>query len=140
MAEHHQGEGIQKNLKFIYVYAIATGAIFTFVGYWDTVFVSYCGPATFLAFALMTLCILPIAFVYCELAPMFPQAGAELIYNTVSINKHVGFFSAWMIMLAWIAVPPAAIMAIVEWINKVGNFNMSIQTIMWIGKIGKSVV
>ena len=133
MAEHHQGEGIQKNLKFIYVYAIATGAIFTFVGYWDTVFVSYCGPATFLAFALMTLCILPIAFVYCELAPMFPQAGAELIYNTVSINKHVGFFSAWMIMLAWIAVPPAAIMAIVEWINKVGNFNMSIQTIMWIG-------
>lgn len=86
--------GLKKSLRLIYVYAIAAGAIFTFIGYWDTIFYEYCGAGTFLGFILMTLLILPIAMVYCELAPMFPKAGGELIYNTVGINKHVGFFSS----------------------------------------------
>ncbi|MCI5800731.1 MAG: APC family permease [Oscillospiraceae bacterium] len=110
------GGRLNRSLKLIYVYAIATGAIFTFIGYWDSIFYEYCGPGTFFAFLLMTLLILPVAFVYCEMAPLFPEAGGELIYNTVGLNKHFGFFSAWMIMLAWIAVPPAAVMAIVQWI------------------------
>ena len=116
---------LNKSLKLIYVYAIATGAIFTFIGYWDSIFYEYCGPGTFLAFILMTLMILPIAFVYCEMAPLFPEAGGELIYNTVGLNKHVGFFSAWMIMLAWIAVPPAAVMAIVQWIFHITGLTQS---------------
>ncbi|MEI3035592.1 MAG: hypothetical protein V8T62_01300 [Oscillospiraceae bacterium] len=99
---------MKKSLRLVYVYAIAAGAIFTFIGYWDTIFYEYCGAGTFLGFALMTLLILPIAMVYCELAPLFPKAGGELIYNTVGINKHVGFFSSWLIMAAWIAVPPSS--------------------------------
>ena len=47
-----QSEGLRKSLKLIYVYAIATGAIFTFIGYWDSIFYEYCGPSTFLAFIL----------------------------------------------------------------------------------------
>ena len=124
-----------KSLKFLYVYALATGAIFTFIGYWDTVFISYCGPATFLAFAAMTVLILPIAFVYCELAPLFPSVGAELVYNTVGINKHAGFFSSWMIMAAWISVPPAAVMAIIQWISKVSGLNFDFQTLMIISVV-----
>ncbi len=119
-----------KSLKLIYVYAIATGAIFTFMGYWDTVFISYAGPATFLAFALMTVLILPIAFVYCELAPLLPTVGAELVYNTVGINKHVGFFSSWMIMAAWISVPPAAVMAILQWIFRVTGLKLEFGSYM----------
>jgi len=130
MAEQHHETALKRGLKLIYVFAIATGAIFTFVGYWDTVFISYCGPATFLAFLLMTLAVLPIAFVYCELAPMFPQAGAELIYNTVGINKSSGFFASWFILLAYIAVPPASVMAILEWLNRVIGLNLSITSIM----------
>ena len=34
------------------VYTVATGSIFTFVNYWDSVFYGYCGSGTFLAFAL----------------------------------------------------------------------------------------
>lgn len=120
---------LKKSLKLIYVYAIATGAIFTFIGYWDSIFYEYCGSGTFLAFLLMTLLILPIAFVYCELAPLFPEAGGELIYNTVGINKHFGFLSAWLIMLAWIAVPPAAVMAIVQWLFHVTGISSSFLTI-----------
>ncbi len=118
-------EHLHKSLKLIYVYAIATGAIFTFIGYWDSIFYEYCGPGTWLAFLLMTLMILPIAFVYCELAPIFPEAGGELIYNTVGLNKHMGFLSAWLIMLAWIAVPPAAVMAIVQWLFHIFHISSS---------------
>ena len=74
---------LKKSLRLLYVYAIAAGAIFCYIGYYDTFFISYCGPSTFLAFALMMLAILPIALVCCELAPMFPTVGAELVYNTV---------------------------------------------------------
>ncbi len=133
MAEQHHETALKRGLKWIYVYAIATGAIFTFVGYWDTIFIAYCGPGTFLAFALMTIAVMPIAFVYCELVPMFPQAGAELIYNTVGINKTAGFFSSWMILLAYINVPPAAVMAILAWVFRVFGVSMSIRGIMFWG-------
>jgi len=130
-----QTQGLNKSLSFVHVYALATGAIFTFVAYWDTTFVSYCGPATWLAFLTMTIAVLPIAFTYCEITPFFPQAGAELIYNTVAYkNKYIGFFSAWAIMMAWIAVPPAAVMAIIEWVtNIVFDMALPISTITIIG-------
>ena len=131
--EQQQPQILKRTLKLIYVYAIATGAIFTFIGYWDSIFVLYCGPATFLAFALMTVFVLPIAMVYCELAPMFPEVGAELCYNTIGLNKHFGFFSSWMIMMAWIAVPPAAVMAILAWVAHVLNIDMSFTTTILVG-------
>ena len=124
-SKEKESSGLKKSLRLIYVYAIAAGAIFTFIGYWDTIFYEYCGAGTFLGFILMTLLILPIAMVYCELAPLFPKAGGELIYNTVGINRHVGFFSSWLIMAAWIAVPPSAVMAIVQWMFHVLHVNSS---------------
>lgn len=76
-AETQQPTGLKKSLRLIYVYAIAAGAIFTFIGYWDTIFYEYCGAGTFFGFILMTLLILPIAMVYCELAPCSPRRGAS---------------------------------------------------------------
>lgn len=108
---------LKKSLRLLYVYALATGAILTFIGYWDGVFLGGSGPATFLSFALMTLMILPIAFVYSELTAMLPYTGAELVYNTNGLGKTMGFVSSWMIMAAWIAVPPAAIMGILDWLK-----------------------
>ena len=116
--------GLNKSLKLIFVYTVATGSIFTFVNYWDSVFYGYCGSGTFLAFALMTVAILPIALVYSELASIFHTGGGELIYNTVGINKHVGFLASWLIMAAWISVPPAVVMAIMTWINKTLNLGL----------------
>lgn len=56
----NESGGLKKSLRLIYVYAIAAGAIFTFIGYWDTIFYEYCGAGTFLGFILMTLLILPL--------------------------------------------------------------------------------
>ncbi|MEE3393172.1 MAG: amino acid permease [Lachnospiraceae bacterium] len=104
-------------MKLIYVYAMATGAIFTFMCYWDGIFMSYTGPATFLAFALMTLMVLPTAFVYAEFSTMLPSTGSCLVFNTIGINKHAGFWSAWLIMCSWVAVPAAGVLGILQWIN-----------------------
>lgn len=108
---------LSKSMKLIYVYALATGAIFTFMCYWDGIFMSYTGPGTFLAFALMTLMVLPTAFVYAELSTMLPSTGSCLVFNTVGLNKHAGFWSAWLIMCAWIAVPACGVLGIIDWIN-----------------------
>ena len=110
-------KALSKSMKLIYVYAMATGAIFTFMCYWDGIFMSYTGPGTFLAFALMTLAVLPTAFVYAEFSTMLPSTGSCLVFNTVGINKHAGFWSAWLIMCAWIAVPAAGVLGIIEWLN-----------------------
>lgn len=127
--------GLKKSLGIIFVYTVATGSIFTFVSYWDSVFFNYCGAGTFLAFALMTLAILPIALVYSEISPLFHTAGGELIYNTVGFNKHVGFFASWLIMAAWISVPPAVVMAIATFISRTFGLNLTFGTTMVIGVV-----
>ena len=126
-----KGNSLNKSLKLIFVYTVATGSIFTFVNYWDSVFYGYCGSGTFLAFALMTVAILPVALVYSELASLFHTGGGELVYNTVGINKHVGFLASWLIMAAWISVPPAVVMAIMTWVNK--TFSLGLSTWAMVG-------
>jgi APA family basic amino acid/polyamine antiporter len=126
---------LKKSLRLLYVYALATGAILTFIGYWDGIFLSGAGPATFLSFFLMTLMVLPVAYVYCELTAMLPNTGAELVFNTIGLNKYWGFFSAWAIMAAWIAVPPAAVMGILEWINYAFRLDLSFTAIVTIAAI-----
>lgn len=128
-------KGLQRSLKLVFVYTVATGSIFTYVSYWDSVFFGYCGSGTFLAFALMTLAILPVALVYSELSPLFKTAGGELIYNTVGFNKHVGFLASWLIMAAWISVPPAVVMAVATFISRLFGLNLSFQTTMVIGVV-----
>ncbi len=83
----------------------------------------------------MTILVLPIAYVYCELSALLPHTGAELVYNTVGINKHAGFWSTWLILAAWIAVPPAAVMGILDWINHLFQLNMSFQTTVILGSL-----
>ena len=126
---------LSKSMKLIYVYAMATGAIFTFMCYWDGIFMSYTGPGTFLAFALMTLAVLPTAFVYAEFSTMLPSTGSCLVFNTVGINKHAGFWSAWLIMCAWIAVPAAGAFGVGRGSGGVGHdtaFNRQIVDIAFL--------
>lgn len=124
---------LSKSMKLVYVYAMATGAIFTFMCYWDGIFMSYTGPATFLAFALMTLMVLPTAFVYAEFSTMLPSTGSCLVFNTVGINKHAGFWSAWLIMCAWIAVPAAGVLGILDWLSYQFGLDLSGKTGVLVG-------
>lgn len=125
--------GLKKSLGLIFVYTVATGSIFTYVSYWDSVFFNYCGAGTFLAFGLMTLAILPIALVYSEISPLFHTAGGELIYNTVGFNKHIGFLASWLIMAAWISVPPAVVMAVATFISRTFGLGLTFRNTILIG-------
>lgn len=95
MINNPKDNGLNKSLNLIFVYIVATESIFTFVNYLHSVFMAYWGSGTFLAFALMTVAILPIALVYSELASLFHTSvyisNGELIYGTVGIDKYVGF-------------------------------------------------
>lgn len=130
-----KSNSLSKTMKLAYVYAMATGAIFTFMCYWDGIFMSYTGPATFLAFALMALLVLPTAFVYAELSTMLPSTGSCLVFNTVGINKHAGFWSAWLIMCAWIAVPACGVLGIIDWINYQFNLKLTGTTGVLVGAL-----
>ena len=44
---------LKRSLSLLYVYALATGAILTFMGYWDGMFLTAAGPSTFLAFMVL---------------------------------------------------------------------------------------
>jgi len=130
---------LQRSMKLLYVYAMATGAIFTFMCYWDGIFMSYTGPATFLAYAIMTAAVLPIAFVYAELSTMLPSAGSSLVFNTVGINRHAGFWSSWLIMMAWAAVPAAGTLGIIDWLNYQFGLNLTGYNAVIVGAISLAV-
>lgn len=135
MEKKTTNNALSKSMKLLYVYAMATGALFTFLCYWDGIFMSYTGPATFLAFALMTILILPTAFVYSELSTMLPSAGSCLVYNTVGMNKHAGFWSTWLVMCAWIAVPACGVRGMLDWIGFQFPLNISNSALIGIGII-----
>lgn len=126
---------LSRSLNLLYVYAMATGALFTFLCYWDGIFMSYTGSGTFMAFALMTFMILPTAFVYSELSTMLPSAGSCLVFNTVGLGKHWGFWSTWLVMCAWIAVPACGVRGILDWIQFQFSFKFNNIKLMIIGVI-----
>ena len=139
--DYMQGAGtLRRALSLFYVYIIATGAIFTFMGYWDGWFLTACGPFTFLAFGILTIAVLPIAMVYAEWAAMAPSCGVELVYGTLGLNKHFGFISTWLILAAWLAVPPAGMMGIVQWVNWQLNLNLSIGWIAFISCVLLAII
>jgi len=135
--EKMKGSGtlLHKSLNLIYVYALATGAILTFMGYWDGMFLSAAGPSTFLAFLVLGLLMIPVGLVYCEFSALLPSAGVELVYGTVGINKHIGFWSTWLILAALLAVPPAGMMGIIQWFNFILGTNLSITAIAGIAAV-----
>jgi APA family basic amino acid/polyamine antiporter len=127
LEKHMAGSGtLKRTLSLFYVYIIATGAIFTFMGYWDGWFLTATGPFTFVAFFILTFAVLPIAMIYAEWSAMCPSCGVELVYGTLGLNKHWGFISTWLILAAWLAVPPSGMLGIVYWVNWQLDLNLSI--------------
>jgi len=55
------------------------------------------------------------------------------VYNTIGINRHAGFWTSWLIMAAWIAVPPAAVMGIIAWIDYAFGLELTYENRVAIG-------
>lgn len=70
-------------------------------------FASGGGPlATFFAFFIGTLLMIPIGFCYAELTPAMPVAGGAVAFSYKAFGKFPSFLTGWFIALAYITVLP----------------------------------
>lgn len=60
------------------------------------------GAATAFAFGAV-LCVF-VGLTYCELTPMLPFAGGELVFSYKAMGYHASWFTGWMITFAYIGV------------------------------------
>ena len=57
-----------------------------------------------LAFGLGALLCVFVGLTYCELTPMLPFAGGELVFSYKAMGYHASWFTGWMISFAYIGV------------------------------------
>src|SRR5919106_1654599 len=71
------------------------------------------GPlGAMLGFLLGGIFLLPVAYVYAKFVRAIPNAGAEIAYVTTVFPRSVGFFSGWLMTLAYLIVCPWEAVAI----------------------------
>lgn len=57
-----------------------------------------------LAFALGAVLCIFVGLTYCELTPMLPYAGGELVFSYKAMGYHASWFTGWMITFAYVGV------------------------------------
>lgn len=57
-----------------------------------------------IAFALGALLCIFVGLTYCELTPMLPYAGGELVFSYKAMGYHASWFTGWMITFAYVGV------------------------------------
>ena len=57
-----------------------------------------------LAFALGAILCIFVGLTYCELTPMLPYAGGELVFSYKAMGYHASWFTGWMITFAYVGV------------------------------------
>ena len=57
-----------------------------------------------IAFALGAVLCIFVGLTYCELTPMLPYAGGELVFSHKAMGYHASWFTGWMIAFAYIGV------------------------------------
>ena len=96
----NESSGLKKSLRLIYVYAIAAGAIFTFIGYWDTIFhdiyllynhiLGTCNPWRLISFALKSVFHIPESQLY--LIQFQDKNYLYIMYRVIWL---------WMLLVNW---------------------------------------
>lgn len=103
------GEGLQRKLSPLNVWALALGSIIgwgAFVMPANT-FLPNAGPlGTAIAMAAGALIMIVIAFNYSYMINRFPVAGGEFTFTNASFGPTCGFLCAWFLGLSYLAVVP----------------------------------
>lgn len=63
------------------------------------------GPAA-LGYAIATLGLIPVAFVYAELAPAIPVAGGAVAYSYKAFGDKMAFVAGWFLAMGYISIIP----------------------------------
>jgi amino acid transporter len=75
------------------------------------------GPAAIFSWIIGMMVILLIAFSYCELGSMFPEAGGMVKYTQYSHGSFIGFLAAWSNWIAIVSVIPVEAVASVQYMS-----------------------
>lgn len=75
------------------------------------------GPLSVLSWIIGAVAVLFLAFVFAELATMFPNSGALVHMTHVSHGDLVGKIWTWILFLAFVSVPPVEVTSVVTYAN-----------------------
>lgn len=110
---------LKRNLSFISMIAIASGAV---IGGWLAEAPSWfdkTGAGAALIFPILALLLVPVGLTFAELTGMLPFAGSVDVWATNAFGHKVGFTTQWMMFLVQVVEP--AMMAFI-FITAAGHF------------------
>jgi len=110
---------LKRNLSFISMIAIASGAV---IGGWLAEAPSWfdkTGAGAALIFPILALLLVPVGLTFAELTGMLPFAGSVDVWTTNAFGHKVGFTTQWMMFLVQVVEP--AMMAFI-FITAAGHF------------------
>ena len=77
----------------------------------------YAGPAAILAWLIGGICVLIVAFVFAELSTMLPITASTTRIPQFTHGTIVSFLFSWIIWLAYVALAPAEVQAILQYLS-----------------------
>lgn len=97
---------LKRNLSFISMIALASGAV---IGGWlaeAPYWFSVTGAGSAIIFPLLALLLVPIGLTFAELTSMLPFASSVDVWTTNAFGHKAGFASQWMMFLVQVVEPP----------------------------------
>ena len=117
-------------------------AVAAMIGPWVVMmqwWISLSGPSMALAFTLLGVMCIPIAFIYGEMTAMLPHTGGDVVFINSAWGKHATFIGVWGLLLAYLSVLGFLILTALQIVQYLWWPDMS-QTAMVIIGIGLACV
>ena len=110
--------GLKRGLTLITMFTLMTGAM---VGVaWAVlanVFMDRAGPAGILSTVIAAVLCIFVGLCYAELCAAMPKAGGEYIYVKRGLGRFSGFFTGWILVLAYASMMPGECIIIGKLVN-----------------------
>jgi len=97
---------LKRNLSFVQMIAIASGAV---IGGWlaeAPYWFSVTGPGSAIIFPILAILLIPVGLAFAELVAMLPFSSAVDIWTTNAFGHKAGWAAQWMMFLVQVVEPP----------------------------------
>ncbi|MGD9939639.1 MAG: APC family permease [Clostridia bacterium] len=100
------GSSLKRNLSFLSMIAIASGAV---IGGWlaeAPYWFSVTGAGAALVFPILAVLLIPVGLAFSELTAMLPYSSAVDVWTTNAFGHKAGWATQWMMFLVQVVEPP----------------------------------
>ncbi|GAB1482457.1 APC family permease [Treponema sp.] len=100
------GTGLKRNLSFLTMIAIASGAV---IGGWVAeapYWFSVTGAGSAFVFPILAVLLIPVGLSFSELTAMLPYSSAVDVWTTNAFGHKAGWATQWMMFLVQVVEPP----------------------------------